>query len=210
MKDHAWNVKSQWVKLPNREDSPVNLHYQRLLSVSESCNSIIQPVPPDTLTAVTLCRLTIGRIHGIPPLRGEPVSAQFQPPTDFSGKLTIPSAVRHIAHKYTTSPDDPTARLVSIKFYRVRRSIIQPGAMARGLSPLDEALNYPFYLGEFFPNGENVNLFNDPYLYWLIPVYRDPRDDNPKTNLRDHLEQHANLVYNRKLIEEGPKNEEQP
>jgi hypothetical protein len=194
--DHAWNLKSTWVKLPNREDSPVNLHYQRLLSISESCNSVIQPVPPDTLAAVTPRRLTIGRIHGIPPHPGEPVSSQYQPPTDFSGHLAIPSAVRHIAGRHAQLADDPTARLVSIKFYRVRHSIIQPAALANGFSPLDKALYYPFYLGEYFPDGENVNFTNDPYLFWLIPIYADAAN-----KLQDNLERHAGLVYNRINIE---------
>jgi hypothetical protein len=194
--DHAWNLKSQWVKLPNREDSPVNLHFQRLLSITESCNSLFLPVPPEMVTAATPRRLTIGQIHGIPPHPGETVPSQFQPPTPFSANLTLPSAVRRIAGKHATLADDPTARLVSIKFYRVRHTIIQPGMLAEGHSPLHPSQYYPFYMGEFFPNGENVNASNDPYLYWLIPIYVDAAD-----KLQDSLERHAGLVYNRMNIE---------
>jgi hypothetical protein len=203
--DIAWNVKSKWVKFPNRQDSPVNLHYQRLLSVTESCNQMIQSVPPQIVAAKAALRGSAGRVFGIPMHPNESLQTQYQPMNTFSWSTAIPSAVRRIGLKHAHLADDPTAQLVSIKMYRVRHAIIPAAQLANGDNPLDKPYYYPFYLGEYYPDGQLVNFENDPFLFWMIPIYRDPNERDQAKNLRDYLEVHADLVYNRRYIEAGNK-----
>ena len=204
------NGQSEWFKMPNREDSPVNLHYQRLLSITESCGNV------DTATSEALQlfqprRLAAGQLYGIPVHPGEAIAHQFQPPSSYSGVM-IPPTVRRIAREHAHPADDPAARLVSLKFYRVRHNILPAGAMANGFDPLDKSLYYAFYLGEFLPDGRIVNFAKDPFLYWLIPIYYQEGVDPVRghvSQINDCLERHADLDYNRETIEKAAR-EEQP
>jgi hypothetical protein len=201
--DQTWNVKSEWFKMPKREDSPVSLHYQRLLSITESCNGVVYQPPIGTVQLFMPRRLAAGRLHDIPTHPGEAVDSQFQAPDDRSGRM-IPSVVRRVAREKAHHSKDPSATLVSIKMYRVRRQIIQPGEMADGFDALDDWHNLGFYLGEYFPDGKNVNRKDDPYLYWLIPVIPNTVFDPSRglvTKPVNYLEKHADIHYNRKFIE---------
>jgi hypothetical protein len=203
--DQTWNVKSEWFKMPRREDSPVSLHYQRLLSITESCNGVIYQPPIGTVELFAPRRLAAGRLHDIPTHPGESVDSQFQHVDDRSG-LMIPSVVRRIARDWPHHSKDSSANLVSIKMYRVRRQIIQPIEMADGGDALDDWHNLAFYLGEFFPDGKNVNAKDDPYLYWLIPIIQKTDFDQKKglfTESVNYVEKHADIHYNRKFIEDA-------
>ncbi len=202
------NGTSEWFKMPNREDSPVNLHFQRLLSITENCGTVATATT-EALQVVQPRRLAAGQQYGVPTHPSETLAAQFQPPSDYSAVM-LPPTVRRVAREHAHPADDPSATLVSLKFYRVRHHILPASFMANGFSPLDKSLFYAFYLGEYFPDGRNVNFANDPFLYWLIPIYYQEVVDPVRGHvslLNDCLERHADLDYNREYIEKAAKGE---
>ncbi len=181
-----------WVKLPNREDFPTRLQYQRRLALTESTNQNLTPAPRPLFTLALQRRAQTGI-----PLHPEldPVF-QYREPNAYS-KLMIRAFARRVA----TEPEyrgqtDPDAVVKGVKVYRVVHNIIQPKDMARGASPLDETLYTPYYMGDFAwrpeidpgtgtlvidPETKRPRLEwrltdpTDPTLYWLIPYLREPK-----------------------------------
>jgi hypothetical protein len=198
------SIQSKWFRMPNREDSPVNLHYQRLLSITESCNSITQ-APPMILAVKKQQKDTANeagwidrneQVHEIRfPEIGEPLNMQFQPPNEWSGMM-MSAAVRRVARMKATNPDHPAARLVSIKFYRVKHLIIPMQMLVDGFSPLDKRLYYVYYHGEYFPDGSLVD-DKDPFLNWQIPIFF------AEGQIVDYVERHAGMDYNWKAREKA-------
>ena len=185
-------LKSDWYKMPNREDSPVNLHYQRLLSITESCNSVTVPAPQPLMDNAKQRRDKLGEIapqFKIPYNPFQSMAMQYQPPTGWS-EVMIAAVARRIGRQYAHLAGDPSAKLVSIKFYRVRHDIMTQASMADNFSPLDKSLYHPVFEGEFFPDGTLVNP-QDPYLYWEIPIFY-----GADSKILDYLTDHADMDYN--------------
>jgi hypothetical protein len=217
------------LEMPKREDSPVHLHYQRLLSVTEFMSQVAPGIIPDyllvemygggdderdkearakiaelvkngqdvrqlKLSQVVEARETAPRLvmpNGMPYHPLFPKQNQYQPPYEYSWKM-IQAGVRRIAREYAHDPKDPSSPVVSIKMYRVRKWIISPGDFAKGQDPQDDTLSMAWYQGEFRPDGTLVNK-HDPFLFWLIPIIKDPRDG---VTLLNYVEDHARTDYN--------------
>lgn len=192
--------KGEWLKLPDKEKSPIPLHHQRQLSLAEGINQLMPLVP---LLEQRLTRRT-AKAQEIPfhPLYA--AQSQIQVPLDYSQKITQAIA-RHLARTHPHLEGEPAFKFHSVKIYRVVHKCLEPLHMAQGYSPLDKTLYYAYYHGNFTAKGDMTNP-EDPYLYWLIPILRNPtridpetkqaqppKSDNPDEGLLDYLEKHAQL-----------------
>jgi len=160
---------TRWVKIPDRQQSPVPLHYQRILAITESINQI-QPLMGPALEEKEKKRRQAGDILGIPIHPHLMASYQYREPGDYSKRL-IGSYVRLLARSHPVFVDDNKVahELKRIKLYRVTHTIIGAPGLASGESPLDLGYYLPYYQGEFTPDGKLVNA-DDPFLYWVIPI----------------------------------------
>jgi hypothetical protein len=192
----------QWIKFPDRETSPVPLHHQRLLALTESTNQINQ-VLTDALFQQRLAARKEMKEGLNPPLHPSFLTnRQLAIPSPYSQEM-LKAIARHMARRHPELEDDPEYKFYSVKIYRVVHYILTQEDMARGCSPLDKIYYLPFYQGDFDARGD-LREPNDPLLYWLIPIYRAgvpigplgkaPNPDEPAGHLFDYLEEHARLV----------------
>jgi hypothetical protein len=61
--------------------------------------------------------------------------------------------------------------VIGVKIYRVVHNLPTAKEIAEGLNPAEKHFYYPYFQGEFTPDGELKNP-QDPYLYWLIPIIK--------------------------------------
>jgi hypothetical protein len=226
----------RWRHVPDRDESPHGMHYQRMLALTESTNSAVQRLPyyqeevamierttgepymlftgptrdtwvhHDPWEVILSRRARIGTdLYGrdpIPVAEDVPVQLQYREPQDLA-KMLIASYARYIA---STSPhkENPSVPVKSVKVYRVVHNIMTPAELAEGGDPREKTHYWPFFQGEFDPEGKMINP-RDPFLYWLLPIARVPRDYPMSGPLRlmmqpppdrsrvlDALELHAN------------------
>ena len=159
----------QEYKIPNRDENPLALEYQRRLSFVESVNAVSNPAPVPEATSYL--RRFAGQNEGIylHPEIGE--EFQYRVPNFYSRRMLQTYAryvARHIKH-----PTDPEKKVTSVKIYRIVHKILLPKQINEGVKPDEEWLYLPYYQGEFDPDGNLMNP-QDPYLYWLIPILRNP------------------------------------
>jgi hypothetical protein len=196
---------SRWVKLPSRAESPVPLHYQRMLALTESTNMISQALPLDFNDRARRRMLAGRQFSPEIPLPAElPPNLQLQIPEDYS-KVMVSAYARFVARRYP-HPDapgsDPDAEVTGVKAYRVVHSIVNAPDLARGVSPLSKMLDLPYFQGEFDREGKLKDP-DDPFLYWIVPIIARSRSDPQLTTYRapalplgelvvdDYLEVHA-------------------
>ncbi len=179
----------EWVKFPDRQTSPVTMHYQRLISLGMSLEAVINSIPDADLEVRKESRRSAGLRRGIP-LDDLliPASAQFRIPQD-STLMYLSAYARHMARTHPVRPDDPSYKFESVKIYRVTHGNIQPLQLLRGESPPDRQYYFPCYQGEYNDQGVLLDS-NDPFLYWLIPYGAMPGE-------RDYLEEHARAASSR-------------
>ncbi|MBL8794315.1 MAG: hypothetical protein JNM56_10455 [Planctomycetia bacterium] len=214
---------SRWVKVPNPDDpkpDPLGQEYTRRLSIGESTNQLLPLL--DVPDIVKQRRITAGQLHDIPLLNHFRLdypdlpawTVQYRPPMEASRNL-VSDYARHIAAKYP-SEKDPNAEVTAVKVYRVVHRMLEPREMADPENaPNDPTTYWPYFQGEFTKNGDLKDP-NDPFLYWLIPIFKEPRTPPPtdlkNLNLppvassggyliRDCLETHARM----KTDQGGPK-----
>jgi hypothetical protein len=96
---------------------------------------------------------------------------------------------RHVAQNYP-SAENPDATVEGVKIYRVIHSLLSPSQMAAGFRPDDPTTYAPFYQGDFDRDGRLKNA-QDPFLYWLIPIVREPKEGFVPNPL--HPEEEKNL-----------------
>jgi hypothetical protein len=191
----------RWIKIPNRKESPVGLHYQRLLALTESTN---QPMPMplpldqvpewethfgvkyprDNLNEIMRRRTEAGSaIHPEIQLAVDLLPAnQYSEPQELSKKL-IASYARHIA---LTSPHPTISEVAvdNVRIYRVTHRLISPAELVQGKSALDPIFYMPYYMGKFDVHGNLLDP-KDPFLYWYLPiVWVDQRYPEPGTAIR--------------------------
>lgn len=186
------DFKYKWVKIPDREQSPVPLHHQRLLALTESTNQIFPAVTDEYLQLKVNLRKEAKEMHFHP---GFPVAKQLQLPAPYSQEM-VKAVARHMARLHPFLENDPEYKFHSVKVYRVIHGILDPQHLAQGISPLDKTFYFPYYQGEFDEKGDLKDP-DDPLLYWLIPIYRPNakiNPDNPDENVVDLLEDHARTV----------------
>jgi hypothetical protein len=105
-----------------------------------------------------------------------PVNVQYREPQDLA-KLLVASYARYIAWN-SPHPTDPSVAVKSVKVYRVVHNIMTPAELAAGgerANPTDKTHFWPYFQGEFDRDGKMLNP-QDPFLYWLLPVVRVPKD----------------------------------
>jgi hypothetical protein len=186
----------RWIKLPSKNDSPVKMHYQRLLALTESINVINHNTPPNYNDLASARRLA-GKLYTpeIPlPFQAQPGVA-YQAPEDYSRTLVCAYA-RYVAKHWAHPDDNPEATVKTVKVYRLIHQLITPLQLAEGMSPDDEVLDLPYFMGEYLPSGQIVD-DHDPFLYFWIPIVREPEGGegedprNSKLVLKNYLEVHA-------------------
>jgi hypothetical protein len=198
---HYEDGSTDWYKIPDRSQNPLTQEYQRRLSLAESTNQLQPPGPVDPTIVDARRRAAIA--DGIPPYPGMDASTQRREPTPFSKEM-VKTYARFIAHLKARE----TGKIVgSVKVYRVIHNLPQPQEIARRIDPTEKNFYYPYYQGEFTPDGELINP-NDPYLYWLIPIVKtvdpvafragtlrlnDPSQHKREPVIVDLLEEHVRL-----------------
>jgi hypothetical protein len=249
-----------WVKLPERSNSPIHMHYQRLLAMPEHTFTQMPRLPFNQVEMdylkeqgkergvlteqqkrrgpweVILTRRRLGSTRDyilieeedgkkvqrhlpIPLVSGMAENWQYREPTEDSRRL-IGKAAQRILWRAPPA-DNPSAKVRSVKVYRVTHLILTPSELAKGVDPLEKTKYLPFFLGEYDGKGNLVDSF-DPFLYWFLPITYVPRDfpgnnsgppvialndKKEKDNfLLDCLEMHAAGPV-RKLIEPDKKKE---
>jgi hypothetical protein len=179
----------RWLKLPSHKDSPVPMHFQRLLALTESINVVNHNIPPDYDNLIRARRLA-GELHKpeIPLPVDTPPTLAYQPLEQYS-RIMVSAYVRHVARTWPHPDNNPDAKVTSIKAYRLIHQIIDAPHLAQGLSPNDETSDWPYYLGEFDPDGTMKNE-TDPFLYFWLPIRWMPQA-NGGPALENCLEIHA-------------------
>jgi hypothetical protein len=171
--------KTQWFRIPDRSHDRNPLHYQRILALTESMNQLKPAGMLDEGAWMELKtrRRRAGFTWNIPDeYPGDQRVPQYAEPQDIS-KIMTAAYARHLA-RTTVNPDDPDDKVVRVRMYRVIHVIIGPDQMAQGVSPTSPWLYIPYFQGEFDAEGNLVDP-DDPFLYWIIPIYRpDPRNSS--------------------------------
>jgi hypothetical protein len=193
----------RWRHVPDRDESPHGMHYQRMLALTESTNTALPRLPatqeeialsgepyqlyigpsPDVWVShdpwevILYRRRQVGTsLYGpdpIPVSEDVPITAQYREPQDLA-KLLIASYAQYIAWN-SPHPTRPDVAVKSVKVYRVVHQIMSPAELSVGGDPLDKTRYWPYFQGEFDREGKMTNP-RDPFLYWLLPIVRVPRD----------------------------------
>jgi hypothetical protein len=108
-----------------------------------------------------------------------PVDAQYAVPNR-AARENIEDFVRHVA-KFYPSLVNPDLPVRGVKVYKVVHIMLEPAALAHvdedtGVpdnDPSDRRTYRPYYMGDYTPDGKLKN-GNDPFLYWLIPIFTKP------------------------------------
>jgi hypothetical protein len=198
---------SRWVEIPNHQESPTRMAYQRRLALTESANQL-QNGPFENYEEKLAMRVQAGRLFRtqdgktsrpdpIPDIR-QPMFAGFEyrVPTQWA-KKHIASYARYVA-KHFPSEEDPSLAVKRVKVYRATHSMVGAAQLAPedpGVSPVDPfdpTMYLPYYQGEFDKDGNLLDA-DDPFLYWLIPIIREPLPgDSKKMRVVDYVKIHAN------------------
>jgi hypothetical protein len=170
---------SRWLKLPTREEhlrDPLGQEFTRRLSIASSVEQLGQMNGP----APTKDRLEAGQRDGVPPHAGMSMEIQYRVPEPSSQKL-LGEYARFVAEHFP-SETNPNLEVKGVKIYRVVHEMLTPALLAeegrRRAEPTDEWTYLPFYQGEFTKDGKLKDP-HDPYLYWLIPIFRWPAGEKP-------------------------------
>lgn len=188
-----------WVKLPERSNSPIGMHYQRLLALPAHTFGAMNRLP---FTAAELNlipqenwpergsweeiyyrremgstleyrRLERPRRLPIPMVLDLDVSWQYREPNDTSKKI-IASVARRIFWTAPKPLDEEgnvrqDVKIKSVKVYRIVHQVLTPHELAKGISPLEKTKHLPYFLGEFDGFGRIIDT-KEPFLYWYLPI----------------------------------------
>jgi hypothetical protein len=185
---------ARWVRIPQREQFRTRMEYQRRLALTESIN-VTLPTPPDLPEEIIRRRILAGERFGVPLYPNIPFQRQFQAPQILS-KHHLSCYARHVAQTYP-SEQDPNATVEGVKIYRVIHNMLMAPEMAAGkLRPNDPNTYAPYFQGEFDRDG-NLKNPQDPFLYWLIPILREgkeePEPDLEDSEIKDYSKVHATI-----------------
>ncbi len=189
------NGKSRWVEQPDPEDTKIKLAFQRRLALTESANQLKQQPPLDLEQRLQRRReagmnFRAGRIPMLDP-SGMPRDFEFKEPIAYS-KQVLRSYARYTARHYPC-PDDPTAKVRTIKIYRVVHMIPSQSQIAEGYDPFTPTNYLPYYQGEFDAQGHHLDgpkfeIQNNelrmvdpgsPFLYWVVPIRLELKEGVP-------------------------------
>jgi hypothetical protein len=174
--------KSRWVRVPNRDASPVPLLYQRTVSVCDATNMSSGYTPGDYYSNLLPKRTAAGLENQpqIPPLPSDIQAAYAYREPAPNVKKILASYVRHVAKTYPRPGDNPSATISKIRVYRLTHVIITPKEMSGGLDPNDPATYVPYFYGDYDTEG-NLKDDKDGFLYFALPIYNEKelRKRNP-------------------------------
>jgi hypothetical protein len=195
--------KTRWVEIPNNQESPTRMALQRRLALTESTNQLnTGPFPyyQERLIRRNAAGLTFS--PPLPDLRNPIYSGnEYREPTLWA-RHHIASYARYVA-KHFPCEENPSLPVKSVKVYRYLHGMLPPNRLAAGADPYDPTMYLPYYQGEFDKDGNHLdgpkydkddNMIDpgSPFLYWLIPIDREPVPGNPKqTQVVDYVKIHA-------------------
>ncbi|MBY0523997.1 MAG: hypothetical protein K2R98_11395 [Gemmataceae bacterium] len=173
----------QWVRLPTHgidDQDPLAVEFTRRLSLGESVNQLVPvgSVPLDMKRR----RQAAGNNFRIGKHPELPLDFQYRRPMESCIRL-LPEYARYIGRAYPST--DPNVDVAGIKIYRVVHHMLEPRQMsAPHLKPTDPWTYFHYYQGEFTKDGELMDP-DDPFLYWLIPIYAWPQGAKPPDPFED-------------------------
>jgi hypothetical protein len=164
----------QWRKIPQRQDYPLAVEYQRRLSLTESINQLLptNSVPPEIKE-----RRLEAHARGIAVHPGLVETLQYRVPNAYSKRM-LESYTRYIALT-TPHPDNKAMKVTGVRVYRVIHDILLPKDLVGGTDPTKLTTYRPYYQGEYDSDGRLKDP-NDPCLYWLIPIIDRPAGQSSK------------------------------
>jgi hypothetical protein len=154
-----------------------------------------------------------GKAQRIPFSGGFDINFQYQEPVELAKKY-LSSYASYVARTEVSSKN-PGLNVKSVRVYRLQHQLISAAQMAAGLSPLDPTLFLVWYEGEYDkagkliykplssrdektirypvarPDGSSMMMeapAQDPFLYWMLPIYREPKPGfENSANLDDYI-----------------------
>jgi hypothetical protein len=181
---------SRWVRIPNHPECRDHLERRRYGSLATSLGQVM-PMMPQREEELTRRRIDAGRSHEppIPPMPEAPLVTQYREP-GVQVRLLVSSYVRWVARS-TAHPLEENVPVTGVKVYRVEYTNPPVEHFQEGRDPLDPTLYAAFYMGDYEPNGtikesclkvrrdkqgQVVEVIQDPFLWWQIPILRMPSD----------------------------------
>jgi hypothetical protein len=188
----------RWIKLPNRQESPLGLVHARMLAAGEMTNNpggipllsadvvpdwekrygrkyeLLPGVPHDTWdTILTRRRLgeTLSYSQPIQLVRDEPEVNQYSEPQEVARRL-LASYGRHIARS-SPNPEHPEVPVKYVRIYRVTHNLISPRELAQGRLPTEDTYYSAIYVGKYDRDGNLLDP-RDPFLFWYMPIMKVP------------------------------------
>ncbi len=193
----------RWIKLPNRPDSPVNLHHQRLLAAAEMTHApagaaftmdyipiweekfkrkyvILPGIPHEPWEEIWKRRQT-GAVLKFKDAKGNPAPI---PPMSDVLPINQYGEPQEIARRLIASyarhiahtsphPEDPTIPVSYVRVYQIIHVLISPRQFSEGKDLLDPTNYTPFYMGKYDADGRLLDP-KDPFLFWVLPIVRVP------------------------------------
>jgi hypothetical protein len=218
---------ARWVRIPDHARSRSGLNTRRWGGLA-TATSQTNPLLPNVAEQLVAQRLEGGQKHTppIPPLPADQMALplQYREP-QLSVKMLIASYARYVAAT-TPHPSDPGQAVTGVKVYRADYHNPSADQLLVGLDPLDPSLYHAYYQGEFDPDGtmkpsclqvrynktgEVLERKQDPFLYWLIPIVREPIGKPPPpgpTGMRPPLGPDNSRVVNYLRLHAGDAPEE--
>jgi hypothetical protein len=162
---------SRWLRLPDPGVSRNQVERRRWAGLAEAVSKTV-PLAPMHEEEMIRLREEAGKAHNPPiPMGSIPPAEQYREPV-VQAKLLLASYARYVARN-TEHPLGRPSPVTGVKIYRVEYHSPPAQHFAEGREPLDPTLYTAFYQGLYSPQGQ---LTPDPFLYWLIPIVRVPKD----------------------------------
>jgi len=182
--------ESVWVRIPDHNKVGTHVERRRLGALA---TAVSQPNPPSgDVDRLLARRVEAGQKHDPPIPMVNPFPAdqygEYREPST-TALILISSFVRHVA-RTTEHPTGADAAITAIKVYRVDYYNPPAQHFQAGRPPLDPTLYAAYFMGEYDAKGvikqsslelkrDNENdpvkeRIQDPFLYWQLPIYREP------------------------------------
>ncbi|HWY87465.1 MAG TPA: hypothetical protein VNX28_12105 [Gemmataceae bacterium] len=224
--DPQGKLWAHWNKIPDVDDegwhkNTLALEYQRMLAVTENVtypepapnmyatqadgNIVYAPWYADRLAHSPNQVAIIGQEDmnreslKIPFHSSIPYPQQYSKP-NANCRALLRSYARHVCLE--PHPEHANWKIKKVKIYRVVHRIPDVGAFVNeNMDPRDPTNYWPYYMGEFDPKGNPLDVSRidaegklqpgDPFLYWMLPILRDHPAHLLKTRIKSWAAKHA-------------------
>jgi len=198
----------RWIKMPNRSvdfRDPLGMVYFRRLALTEQLaqgkgNTFMSLYESEEIQSRRSKRIDI---HDHPELV---LAAKYRPPAEASQRFLLPAFAAIPANQYPT-PDPvyfdgvEAYKVKSVYMYRVEHQIVSmnmfvgvrdpefPSNPRTPMHPWDQALSYPWFMGEYVAAADKPGEFvlkdsADPLLFWIVPILPKPDAPAPPNDAR--------------------------